>query len=119
MTFTKCRVVSISVLCIILAPFAVAEEIMVAKVYRDYPGYIEKPACTNPRLVAAQPKQPVVKDQAAEMVAAEEAAPRRRAVKVYRDYPGYIESPTCTNPRLSPSFIFNIFNILQIRPALI
>lgn len=35
-------------LCI--APFVAAEEIQIAKVYRDYPGYIEPPTCVNPRL---------------------------------------------------------------------
>lgn len=36
--------------CLCIAPFVAAEEIQIAKVYRDYPGYIEPPTCMNPRL---------------------------------------------------------------------
>jgi len=104
MKFTKRRIVAIAVLCILLAPFAVAKEIKVAKVYRDYPGYIESPTCLNPKMAPAHVKQPVIRDQKADLVAAEEPAARIRAKKVYRDYPGYIESPTCLNPRLNEAY---------------
>ena len=45
-----CRVALAALICVIFAPLAVAEEALVAKVYRDYPGYIEPPTCINPRL---------------------------------------------------------------------
>ena len=48
MKFSKWRIVSLSVLCILLAPFVVAEETLLAKVYRDYPGHIESPTCQMP-----------------------------------------------------------------------
>ena len=101
MKITSCRIVSVSILCIILAPFAVAEEIQLAKVYRNYPGYIETPACPNPRMSPSYVKHPTevaVRDQTADMLAVEEPAAKRRAKKVYRDYPGYVEVPTCINP---------------------
>ncbi|MBE0574642.1 MAG: porin family protein [Desulfuromonadales bacterium] len=44
-----CRVALVVVFCLIFVPFAMAGEVELAKVYRDYPGYIEPPTCTNPQ----------------------------------------------------------------------
>ena len=90
MRIARFRVVILSILCIVLAPFAVAKEIMVAKVYRDYPGYIGKPACDNPRLSPDYAKQPAVREKTSDMVAAEDSVSSYTARKVYRNYPGYM-----------------------------
>ena len=108
MKINSCRIVSVSILCIVLAPFAVAEEILIAKVYRNYPGYIETPSCPNPRMSPSYVKPPTevaVRDQTADMLAVEEPVAKSRAKKVYRDYPGYVEVPTCINPRMAPSYV--------------
>lgn len=44
------RSILVLVFCLCIAPVVAAEEIQTAKVYRDYPGYIEPPTCVNPRL---------------------------------------------------------------------
>ena len=102
MKFSKWRIASLSVLCIFLAPFVVAEETLLAKVYRDYPGYIESPTCKKPEKAPVVVKQPAVKNPSPDMVAAEESTAKRRAKKVYRDYPAYLETQTCINPRMAP-----------------
>jgi len=107
MKVSRWRITTVSIVCIFLSPFAVAEEILLAKVYRDYPGYIESPTCTNPRLTSShvQPLARVaVRGQQAETVAVAEPEASRRAGKIYRDYPGYIEVPTCINPRMAPTY---------------
>ena len=105
MKFIQCRVFLLSILCIILAPFAVAEEILIAKVYRDYPGYIEAPTCAKPRSAPVADKKAAVRNDSTEVVAAEGASAKLRARKVYRDYPGYLAAPTCINPRMAPSYV--------------
>ncbi|MDH3869561.1 MAG: hypothetical protein OET08_09325, partial [Desulfuromonadales bacterium] len=105
MKFSKWRIASLSVLCIFLAPFIVAEETLLAKVYRDYPGYIESPTCKKPEKAPDVVNQPAARNHSPEMVAAEESTAKRRAKKVYRDYPAFLETPTCINPRMAPSYI--------------
>ncbi|MDT8443391.1 MAG: porin family protein [Desulfuromonadales bacterium] len=50
MFHVACRVALAALFCLTLIPFADAEDIQIAKVYRDYPGYIEPPTCVNPQL---------------------------------------------------------------------
>jgi len=98
MRFMRCRIAFLSVICILISPFAIAEELLVAKVYRDYPGYIEAPSCTNPRLSPSTVKQLAVKEQTSEMLSVEESVPSQRARKAYRDYPGYMGPAVPSEP---------------------
>lgn len=50
MFHSACRITLAVVFCLILVQPVAAGDIEVAKVYRDYPGYIEPPTCENPRL---------------------------------------------------------------------
>ena len=101
MKILRFRIATVAVLCILLAPAAVAEQILVAKVYRDYPGYIEPPTCANPRL--SKSNQKPKSSTPDKTVALTQQKPVKKS-KIYRNYPGFIETPLCTNPRFSADY---------------
>ncbi len=67
--------------CMTIVPRAAASDSILAKVYRDYPGYIESPVCENPRL-----KQPAAVRRAQDPTATSETVGEGLAPPMVCDY---------------------------------
>jgi len=80
-----CRIIFVALFCVVFAQSTIAQEILLAKVYRDYPAYIEPPSCINPRMAPSYLKKPSAVKQP--------AAPVQPAAPAAQGQPVAVEQP--------------------------